>query len=112
VEGARLWDINSVHRLIRKTENLRSLEPYNLARKFLLRSRHLTGLNEQLVLACVGEHVFELQIPGGRSNLCLLEELLLGLDVVNKHGFEVIDHHNLLLISRHIYTLNGSSLLN
>jgi len=60
VESARLRDVDGVHGLVREAENLRTFKSDDLARQFLLRSWHFTGLDEELVFACVSKHVFEL----------------------------------------------------
>jgi len=98
MEGARLRHVNGVHGLVRQTENLGSFETHYLAGQSLLRSGHFTSLDEELVLASVSQHVFELQVPGSRSYLSLLEKLFFRQDVVDKHGLEVIDNNNLLFV--------------
>jgi len=98
-ERRGLGHINGIHVVVVQTEDFGPFETHNVARKSLLLGRQVSALDEQRVLPGVGEHVLNFKVPSDRRNVPLLEEQLLGLDIVNKQTFVVIDYSHFLAVS-------------
>jgi hypothetical protein len=74
--------VDGVHRVALKAEDLRALETHNETGQALGRGGHFTDLDEEGVFASVGNHIFHLKVPSHRLYVDLLEEELLGLDII------------------------------
>ena len=73
--------------------------------------RQVSALDVERVLACVGQHVFDFEIPGDGSDVPLLEKELLSLDVVDEETAEVVNDGDLLPIRRDVDQTNRRGLL-
>lgn len=88
--------VDGVHIVVVEAEDLRSLESHDISWESLLLGGEVSALDVERVLASVGEHVFDFEVPSDGRDVSLLEEELLGLDVVHEEALEVIDDGHLL----------------
>jgi len=63
-ESRGLGHINSVHIVVIEAEDLGAFEADDVSWESLLLSGKVSALDEERVLACVGEHVLNLEVPG------------------------------------------------